>query len=365
MASINKILGGNLKNKTLNKASYVAKMIHYSQFVNSDMQFYDFGREKSEAVADNLELAGAILEPVVARQIDAEKYEIVCGHKRIGGVKILVEERGLEKFTMVPTLVIKVDDCMAEYILISTNDYPEKSDYERMMEVVRLYEILPKIKAEECTSARVLRRMVAREDSMCETRVGNFKNIYNHFSEKSMAAFKAEMFGINVAIKLASLPEKEQDKLVDRGHLTISDVNEYIESKNTATESSKSGPGPSQNVVKDTAISKNEPEELNSFVSNDTVSGEKRNDDTFSAIEENAESGIAFESNAVCDTQERTTVPNNSKNVSIKSIAAQLIVEARYSSIHSKEPREQIKSQIIATAIQYWLDNTDLTILSE
>lgn len=238
MASISGILGA--KRPALNqKIPYVTQSIHYSQFVNSSMQFYDCSPDVIERTADNIEMAGEIQAPIIVRKMDVDRYEIISGHKRVAAAKVLVEERGLKKFTFIPTRIIDADDQMAEYLLISTNDYPEKSDYERMIEVVRLYEIIPKLEARQkgnsenspeksAITARMLRRLVARETSMCATRVGNFKNIYTHFTPIAMEAFKNKQFGINVAIKLASLSGKEQDMLIKAGNLSISSVNDYI-----------------------------------------------------------------------------------------------------------------------------------------
>lgn len=239
MANISNILGSK-KPAFQQRVPFVVQNIHYSQFEQSGMQFYDCSKEIVERIADNIEMAGEIEAPIIARKIDAERYEILSGHKRILAVILLVEERGYSKFALVPTKIVNVDDDMAEYILISTNDYPEKSDYERMMEVVRLYELIPRLetKKEKGTdtplTARMLRRLVASETSLCATRVGNFTNIYHHFTEAAMEAFKNKEFGINVAIKLASLDAAEQDKLVKNGGLTIATITDYIKGKNDA-----------------------------------------------------------------------------------------------------------------------------------
>lgn len=367
MASISKILGTK-KSDLPQRTPFITQQIHYTQFEASKMQFYNCDREIVEQTADNIEMAGELEAPVVVRKLDSERYEILSGHKRVAAVKILVEERGLKKFALIPAKIVKVDDEMAEYILISTNDYPRKSDYERMMEVVRLYEIIPALEKrknkenseeKENISARILRRLVAREASICETRVGNFTNIYKHFSPTAMEAFKNEEFGIHVAIKLASLPKDEQDMLVNQGNITMRSISEYIEGKKTESDRS---------VSETTEISNPEIDESRSTL--DTYDEEK--DDN--SREDEKEGNFVDNDTQYCNTDNLSLVmvpmscnsedsPNYDEcdeNIEMDNeynVAAEMKANAEATMYSDVSEKEKLESRIMVEALTLWLNH--------
>lgn len=241
MANIADILNSKKIGKTpLDCTNYVTQMIHYTHLVKNKMQFYNMDKQVVADLADKIELAGGIQQPVLARKIDAEKYEILAGHKRVAAIKLLVEDRGLnqKQFVFVPVHVVSMNDAEAEYNLIATNDYPNKSDYEKMMEVVRLTEILPQLRPDCEQSKRVLRKAISSVSSICETRVGNFQKIQKDFCDEAMKAFKSGAFGINVAIKLASLSKKDQQEILalHPKKLTIRIIDKFIESKESSSK---------------------------------------------------------------------------------------------------------------------------------
>ncbi len=128
MASIQGILKNDSKSKlNRDKAEYKTQMIHYTNLKNSRKQFYTMDQSVVNDLADNIELAGGIKEPVIARKLDIDQYEILGGHKRVAAVRKLVEERGLQDFAFIPVHVVQANDWMAEYLLISLNDYPDNS----------------------------------------------------------------------------------------------------------------------------------------------------------------------------------------------------------------------------------------------
>lgn len=362
MANISNILGA--KKPTLQqRVPFVVQNIHYSQFERSGMQFYDCSREIVERIADNIEMAGEIEAPVIARKIDAEKYEILSGHKRILAVTLLVEERGRSKFALVPTKIVNVDDDMAEYILISTNDYPEKSDYERMMEVVRLYDLIPRLEAKKekevdaQLTARMLRRLVASETSLCATRVGNFTNIYRHFTDAAMEAFKNKEFGINVAIKLASLAAAEQDKLVKNGGLTIATITDYIKGKaDTDIEDNE----PSTSTY-DAPTFEQESTPVETHVRCDNKNSKKsaQNVKKTPCYSKVAESTVTFDdlSAAVTDLPYSDNVKDDDTEVTDPDygIAMELKKDAEESAALATTERDKAKARIRAEAISLWI----------
>ena len=190
MADINTILKnkGSIK-QSKEKKHYEVTMIHYTQIRPSKMQFYSQG--DIEEQADSIELADGIMQPLVVRQQDADQYELLAGHRRLEAVKRLVENRKLTQYAMVPCHIEKANDWRAEYLLIMTNSYREKSGYEKMMEVQRLSEILPHLPGSEELKGRALRGRIAKELKTGETSVQNYNYIYNHLCQKGMEVYKA------------------------------------------------------------------------------------------------------------------------------------------------------------------------------
>lgn len=228
MASIQGILKNDSKSK-LNrvKAEYKTQMIHYTNLKNSRKQFYTMDQSVVNDLADNIELAGGIKEPVIARKLDIDQYEILGGHKRVAAVRKLVEERGLQDFEFIPVHVVQANDWMAEYLLISLNDYPDKSDYERMMEVMRLQDILPHLDGGTGKMTRMLRKRIAEETGISETRIANYKRIYGHLCPEGIDLFKNGTLGVSAAVELASLGSDRQTELLRQGIRSLTNIRKY------------------------------------------------------------------------------------------------------------------------------------------
>ena len=230
MADINTILknNGSIK-QSKEKSHYEVTMIHYSQIKPSKMQFYR--QEDIEEQADAIELAGGIMQPLVVRRQDADQYELLAGHRRLEAVKRLVEDRQLTQYAMVPCHIEKANDWRAEYLLITTNSYREKTGYEKMLEVQRLAEIIPHLPGSEELKGRALRGRIAKELKTGETSVQNYNYIYTHLCAEGMEAYRAGDIKTAVANELAHLDEEDQKILLKTGDLTAAAIAEYKKAK--------------------------------------------------------------------------------------------------------------------------------------
>lgn len=72
-----------------------------------------YTEEKMEQMKESISRNG-ILTPIIARQIEEDKYEIIAGHNRVKCAKEL-------EFKTVPTMVVDVDDDNAKLIMLETN----------------------------------------------------------------------------------------------------------------------------------------------------------------------------------------------------------------------------------------------------
>ena len=230
MADINTILknNGSIK-QSKEKSHYEVTMIHYSQIKPSKMQFYR--QEDIEEQADAIELAGGIMQPLVVRRQDADQYELLAGHRRLEAAKRLVEDRQLTQYAMVPCHIEKANDWRAEYLLITTNSYREKTGYEKMLEVQRLAEIIPHLPGSEELKGRALRGRIAKELKTGETSVQNYNYIYTHLCAEGMEAYRAGDIKTAVANELAHLDEEDQKILLKTEDLTATAIAEYKKAK--------------------------------------------------------------------------------------------------------------------------------------
>ena len=197
-------------------------------FRSNKNQFY---REKElEELADTILLLGGIAQNLLVRKIGVDRYEILVGHRRWRASKILVEERGYQKFAFLPCLAIECDDVTAEVILILTNSTArgDANGYEQMMEVVRLQELIPKMKGNEDLKGRVLRKEIALSVKKSESTVQNMMYIFRHLSAVGMAAFKAEKLTPASALYLARQSPEDQEKLVRLELLTVPAMEGYL-----------------------------------------------------------------------------------------------------------------------------------------
>lgn len=202
--------------------------IHFSKLISNKNQFYR--EEELEELADTILLLGGIAQNLLVRKIGVDRYEILVGHRRWRASKILVEERGYQKFAFLPCLAIECDDVTAEVILILTNSTARgnANGYEQMMEVVRLQELIPKMKGNEDLKGRVLRKEIALSVKKSESTVQNMMYIFRHLSAVGMAAFKAEKLTPASALYLARQSPEDQEKLVRMELLTVPAMDGYL-----------------------------------------------------------------------------------------------------------------------------------------
>lgn len=193
MASLTDTLTG-LKNKPEASGStqqrYPVQYINYACLEASAYNFYPMS--EIEDLADAIELAGGILQPLLVRRKAPGHYEIIAGHRRWTATKYLVEQ-GRTQYAMLPCHVQDGDELVAKINLIVTNSQREKTPYVKMQEITELEQLLQelasgseeekakfaritgvKLGAGETVTARVLRKLVAKKAGLSETNVARF-----------------------------------------------------------------------------------------------------------------------------------------------------------------------------------------------
>lgn len=118
----------------------VTRWIHYTKLTDNPAQ-YRYGktaeekealkesvRQKEEALADLIEADGEVLQDLLVRKTNTDEYEIIAGHHRKNACRILVEERGLEQYAMLPCIVKEFSDIRAQFSCYSSNGYAKKQN---------------------------------------------------------------------------------------------------------------------------------------------------------------------------------------------------------------------------------------------
>lgn len=225
-------------------AGFAITMVHYTKLIPSENNNYS--TDSIKELAQMIVLAGGVKQNLLARKKTPDEYELIAGHRRRQAVKYLVEELGHEEYAMLPVHVERDGDLMSEVNLILTNcGARNRSDWERMMEVTRLTELLKAIQTgsqeerdrfrewiglEPGLSGRELRKLVAELTGMSETKVAQLNHINNNLAPEMMDKFQTGQIGVSVANEAAGLPAEKQQELAGKDEVKLADVKAVSES---------------------------------------------------------------------------------------------------------------------------------------
>ena len=262
MALLNSIIKAERPKKEGNSFGIV--MVHYSRLIPSESNNYSV--DNIRELANMIKLSGGVKQNLLARKKTPEEYELIAGHRRWLAVKYLVEEEGLEEFAMLPVHVEKSGDILSEIDLILTNcGARERSDWEKMMEVTRLAELMKAMQTgteEEqerfrqlfgrdpgMTGGRELRKLIADTLGLSETKVANLNHINSSLAPELKERFEGGEIGISVANEAAGLPAEKQQELAKKPEIRLADVK--AEKKKTVSESDREEQIPGQTELLD------------------------------------------------------------------------------------------------------------------
>lgn len=232
-------------------AGFTVTMVHYSKLIPSENNNYSMDSIKE--LAQMIVLAGGVKQNLLARKKTPDEYDLIAGHRRRQAVKYLVEELGREEYAMMPVHVERDGDLMSEVNLILTNcGARNRSDWERMMEVTRLTDLLKAMQTgsqeeqerfrewiglEPGLSGRELRKLVSDLTGMSETKIAQLNHINNSLAPEMMNKFEKGEIGVSVANEAAGLPPEKQQDLARQETVRLADVKAVSESDTEKTES--------------------------------------------------------------------------------------------------------------------------------
>lgn len=237
------------------------QQIHYTKLKESALNFYTRSDKDVEELADTMLIAGGILQPLIVRKTDMSEYEILAGHKR-RRASVYNVERGYKEFEFLPCIVVDMGglmakkiserilagqdgigddrllDMIAEYIVICTNSTAsESSSYEKMMQAVRLSEILPAMLENEELKGRALRAEIAKELKCGDGQVGRYQSIYNNLVPEAMERFRDNKMTFSTACALAGLDHDQQYAALEKQQITVADIEHFKQERNRETVS--------------------------------------------------------------------------------------------------------------------------------
>ncbi len=202
-------------------------MIDVEDLIPSVENFY----QVDDSLKRSIELAG-ILQPLLVNRPENGKYKVIAGHRRRLAVLSLVKE-GKEKHRYVPC-VYKEEGVMDKLALIMANRFRDKSDWEKMREIVEAEELARELKRDHGMEGRT-RDVLSQIMGVSQAQIGRYKAVYSNLGQGLMEPFKDGTLSFSVASELCGLPTEWQKKaerlMKGNGTLTLADVRELKEQK--------------------------------------------------------------------------------------------------------------------------------------
>lgn len=230
--------------------------------IPSEDNFYN--TEKLEMLKQSIELLG-ILQPLLIENRDGKDY-VIAGHCRRKCCIDLIQE-GNDKFSRIPCIykssseleqdASQGDEIVRQIMLIQANVYREKTDWEKMTEVLTMESLLTELRKKVPMQGRS-RKILKDISKTSAGQLGRYHTISRHLCEQLMAEFKEDRIKISVAYEAARLSEEYQkqacEMYAETGVLTLSD----IEGLYRQQEAEKGIPG---QMTIETATGQNRPPE--------------------------------------------------------------------------------------------------------
>lgn len=176
------------------------------------------------ALKRSIELVG-ILQPCIVKKPVNGKYDVIAGHRRRLASLALVEE-GKEQFRYIPCMY-KKEETADKLAIIMANSFRDKTDFEKMVEIIQLKELVRDIKKEYNLAGRV-REMQEELTGITKAQISRYEAIYNNLEKELMEEFKAGRLIMSVAVEVSGMEREWQmkayERLLENGELTLPEV---------------------------------------------------------------------------------------------------------------------------------------------
>lgn len=215
----------------------------------------EYTMSEIEKIKDSIYALGGVQQNVVLiRCPDGadHKYLALDGHRRLTASRELVAE-GHGEFEFVPAVIKgRIEPDAEEAMLIMMNSTQRnKTDWERVMEHMRLKEIIPKLKKRRGLDGRT-RDIEADMLGVSQTQVAVYNTIGTRLNSDLMEMFRLGSIGISLAYEAAKQEINIQEQVADlarrNGSVTEEDIKQISGSRVCDGQLELSDTIPSKNV---------------------------------------------------------------------------------------------------------------------
>lgn len=184
-----------------------------------------------EKLKDSIYALGGVQQNIVlvkCPEWSKHKYLALDGHRRLMACRQLVNE-GYTEFEYIPAVIkTDIDTDMKDAMLVMINSTQRnKSDWEKVMEHMRLKEIIPKLKKRQGVDGRT-RDIEADLLEVSQAQINIYNTIGTRLSAKMMELFRNGNIGISLAYEAAKQELCIQEQLAElvykKGDITEDDI---------------------------------------------------------------------------------------------------------------------------------------------
>ena len=227
-----------------------------------------YSTEDTEKLKQSIRALG-ILQPLLIEERDGKDY-LLAGHRRRKCCLELIKE-GLERFKRIPCVYkpkielsaeTETDEIVRKMVIIQSNTYREKTDWEKMTESLQMEELVKELREKTDLEGKT-REIVSDLIGVSSTQIGRYHSISSNLSGELMDAFKQNKLNVSTAAELAGLNEKYQNEacklLSEAGQVTLNAA------KLLKAQQEQERDIPGQMTI-DQALHPHKPEEINTSV---------------------------------------------------------------------------------------------------
>lgn len=227
-----------------------------------------YSTEDTEKLKQSIRALG-ILQPLLIEERDGKDY-LLAGHRRRKCCLELIEE-GFDRFKRIPCVYkpkiefsaeTETDEIVRKMVIIQSNTYREKTDWEKMTESLQMEELVKELREKTDLEGKT-REIVSDLIGVSSTQIGRYHSISSNLSEELMEAFKQNKLNVSTAAELAGLNEKYQNEacklLIEVGQVTLNAA------KLLKAQQEQERDIPGQMTI-DQALHPHKPEEINTPV---------------------------------------------------------------------------------------------------
>ena len=227
-----------------------------------------YSTEDTEKLKQSIRALG-ILQPLLIEERDGKDY-LLAGHRRRKCCLELIEE-GFDRFKRIPCVYkpkiefsaeTETDEIVRKMVIIQSNTYREKTDWEKMTESLQMEELVKELREKTDLEGKT-REIVSDLIGVSSTQIGRYHSISSNLSEELMDAFKQNKLNVSTAAEFAGLNEKYQNEacklLLEVGQVTLNAA------KLLKAQQEQERDIPGQMTI-DQALHPHKPEEINTPV---------------------------------------------------------------------------------------------------